>query len=48
MTVSIIRVGYLYRWLAGVGTRCLGGVVASWDEALDTATKTAERMRLAA
>ena len=48
MTVSIFRVGYLYRWIVKAGPRCNGGMTASWDQALAEATETAEAIRMAA
>lgn len=45
MTVSIIKVGCLYRWIVKAGSRCNGGMTASWDQALTEATEAAERMR---
>lgn len=47
MTVSIMRAGYLFRWIAVVNGKCDGYVVATWDQALDEATEAAERMRRA-
>lgn len=45
MTVSIFRVGYLFRWIVKAGSRCNGGMTASWDDALTEATEAGETMR---
>jgi hypothetical protein len=45
MTVSIFRVGYLYRWIVKAGARCSGGMTSTWEQALTEATETAESIR---
>ena len=48
MTVSIMKVGYLFRWLVLIGGKCNGGMTGSWDDAFAEATKTVERMEAVA
>lgn len=44
MTVSIMKVGYLFRWLVVIAGKCNGGMAGSWDDAFAEATKAAEHM----
>lgn len=44
MTCSIIKVGYLWRWLVSIGGKCTGGVTPSWDQALQEATEAGGRL----
>jgi hypothetical protein len=44
MTASIIKVGYLYRWLICVNGHYNGGVCHTWEQALAETIKAGEMM----
>jgi hypothetical protein len=47
MTASIIKVGYLYRWLICVNGHYNGGVCHTWEQALAETVKAGEVMMAA-